>query len=520
MSSIASLLVRKALGRSLAQGRCIFTASGIGLDQFLRVKEMTTVRLGSAQASVRKRVIDDIQRDDRQVFSEDLKNLLYIAESDEEITALVNGLKKYYKNGAGYSNFHFGAPLMRSLTYYNKTDKAIEVFSEKSTEAAFRDSASSLVLMNHLIEKRRFDDAVKIFELSMQRGFITANGKLIPSDVLMLLVEALYCLDTPEAFTKLEKVLKQAHQANCNLTLRAIGTACLFAIKQNRPDIALEISSYGRNQNSPLFRNLKAICFADLGRPEEAMQTVRLITESNINSGASLRYERHVYPLVMQHIRKAVEKVEDDNTLKEKLEDLVRIIYDGRLMTNNDLEQFLLSPINRTYTPGGQFQQQDNNRFTGGTSSRPINYRYDQFGANRTTGDQHQMYQQPPMQPGYGGVSPQFYPRGQGMTNYGNQDQHTGYTGAPTPFGRPNPNFAQRQPPFQQQQPQAMNHNTYGPSGTQSVFGQGQQHQPLNPNAFQGRPPLRSPLAGAPAPTIRKFSNPTSNRPGPDDENN
>ncbi|KAI0979951.1 hypothetical protein GJ496_001817 [Pomphorhynchus laevis] len=62
-------------------------------------------------ASVQKRVIDDIQRDNRKVFSEDLKNLLYIAESDEEITALVNGLKKYCKNGAGYSYF-FTLPLL------------------------------------------------------------------------------------------------------------------------------------------------------------------------------------------------------------------------------------------------------------------------------------------------------------------------------------------------------------------------------------------------------------------------
>jgi hypothetical protein len=46
--------------------------------------------------------------------------------------------------------------------------------------------------MNKLIEEKRFDDVVKIFEYGVQRGFSTSSGRAYPTDVTMLAVEALY----------------------------------------------------------------------------------------------------------------------------------------------------------------------------------------------------------------------------------------------------------------------------------------------------------------------------------------
>ena len=48
--------------------------------------------------------------------------------------------------------------------------------------------------MNKLIEEKRYDDAVKIFECGSQRGFTTTSGRVFPSDVVMLAIEALYQL--------------------------------------------------------------------------------------------------------------------------------------------------------------------------------------------------------------------------------------------------------------------------------------------------------------------------------------
>ena len=46
--------------------------------------------------------------------------------------------------------------------------------------------------MNKLIEDKRYDDAVKVYEYGIQRGFQSSSGRTFPTDVVMLAIEALY----------------------------------------------------------------------------------------------------------------------------------------------------------------------------------------------------------------------------------------------------------------------------------------------------------------------------------------
>ena len=46
--------------------------------------------------------------------------------------------------------------------------------------------------MNRLIEDKRYDDTIKVFEFSLKRGFKTASGRTYPTDVIMLAIEGLY----------------------------------------------------------------------------------------------------------------------------------------------------------------------------------------------------------------------------------------------------------------------------------------------------------------------------------------
>lgn len=62
----------------------------------------------------------------------------------------------------------------------------------KNFKDIFRDSGSALILLNKLVEDKRYDDAVKVFEYGVQRGFQTASGRAYPTDVVMLAIEGLY----------------------------------------------------------------------------------------------------------------------------------------------------------------------------------------------------------------------------------------------------------------------------------------------------------------------------------------
>lgn len=49
-----------------------------------------------------------------------------------------------------------------------------------------------MILLNKLVEDKRYDDAIKVFEFGSQRGFTTTSGRTYPTDVVMLAIEALY----------------------------------------------------------------------------------------------------------------------------------------------------------------------------------------------------------------------------------------------------------------------------------------------------------------------------------------
>ena len=46
--------------------------------------------------------------------------------------------------------------------------------------------------MNKLIEDKRYDDVLKVFDHGVQRGFATSSGRTFPTDVVMLAIEGLY----------------------------------------------------------------------------------------------------------------------------------------------------------------------------------------------------------------------------------------------------------------------------------------------------------------------------------------
>lgn len=45
--------------------------------------------------SFKKRFLESVNKSDMQVFTEDLRNMILSAESDDEITAVIQALKKY-----------------------------------------------------------------------------------------------------------------------------------------------------------------------------------------------------------------------------------------------------------------------------------------------------------------------------------------------------------------------------------------------------------------------------------------
>jgi hypothetical protein len=184
-------LNRTSYGNFHMHIRTIFSSSGIGIDGFKASREQHATRYAPSLDGFKKRFLESAGQSNSQIFTEDLRNMIMSATNDQEIDAVIQALKKYSTNTFKLNDYHFGSPVMRLLYLQNKTDLALQLYMDENFKNVFNDSASALVLMNKLIEEKRYDDVMKVFEYGTQRGFSTSSGRKFPTDVVMLTIESL-----------------------------------------------------------------------------------------------------------------------------------------------------------------------------------------------------------------------------------------------------------------------------------------------------------------------------------------
>ncbi|CAF4754376.1 unnamed protein product [Rotaria sp. Silwood1] len=370
--------------------RTIFSSSSIGLDNFKLAREQYVSRHAPSIDSFKKRFLDSVNKPDAQIFTEDLRNMIMSADSDEEVNAVIQALKKYNTNKLKLTDYHFGSPIMRLLYIRNKPDLAMQLFMDESLKNIFNDSGSALILLNKLVEDKRYDDAIKVFEYGMQRGFTTTSGRTYPTDAVTLTIEALYRQNTKQSLAKAKELMTKVIERDADINPRTAAMMGLLAIQHDESSFAMEIIGAVRAQNLTTIQNIRAICYAKMGRAEEAINVVHLLADQPPIDND----HRRVFPLVLQHIKKAVENSKDED-LKTRFEDLSKFVTQNNRLSSTDLSEFLNEPISRRQAiatgrlgvqqaPSGSFQRSGSNfrdiGFRGGFNQKASNLRQDTRG--------------------------------------------------------------------------------------------------------------------------------------------
>ena len=125
--------------------------------------------------------------------------------------------------------------------------------------------------MNKLIEEKRYDDVLKVFEHGAQRGFSTANKRQFPSDVVMLAMEGLYrqvkpfrvflsrkkpfsvFQNTKESLAKAKELISKVRDRDADINPRTAGMTALLG----DPAFAMEILGAVRAQNLATVQNIR-----------------------------------------------------------------------------------------------------------------------------------------------------------------------------------------------------------------------------------------------------------------------
>lgn len=307
-------------------------------------REQHLLRHALSINAFKKNFLDSIEKPDSQIFTDDLRNMIISADNDEEINGVIQALKKYNANKLKLTDYHFGSPIMRLLYIQNRLDLAMELYTDESLNDVFRDSGSALILLNKLIEDKRYADAIKMFEHGMGRGFSTASGRTYPTDVVTLAMEALYRQNTKESLAKAKELILKIMKHDADVNPRTAAMLALLSIQHDESPFALEILSTVRAKNLTTIQNIRAVCYAEMGRVEEAISLVHILADQPPIDND----RRRVFPLVLQHIGKAVEKLNNDD-VKTRFDDLSKFISQNNRLSSIDLFDFLSQPITRRH---------------------------------------------------------------------------------------------------------------------------------------------------------------------------
>lgn len=82
--------------------RHLYTPAALGLDQYIRLREDTSIRFTNIQDGFKGRMRDLLATQDKaMIFTEDFKNVLHLAQDNEEDMAMVREMARRCVSGDG-----------------------------------------------------------------------------------------------------------------------------------------------------------------------------------------------------------------------------------------------------------------------------------------------------------------------------------------------------------------------------------------------------------------------------------
>lgn len=267
----------------LSNTRNLYTPTALGIDNFERVREKTKQNFREIDDKFKQKMRDFTSEDSKNmVFTEDLKNMVYLAnDSDEDLSLLETMIIKFNHQNQElrFGSFVFGPVVMRTYYLLNKPVEALKIFKNPQLDGFFDQVMSYQILMDLLFNNDMFDEVMEVYDVIKKRQLMGTKFHRHPT---VLVFAACYKKNTPEAFEYVKKVWSEMQEVGHQPICKAVTFAAGLAINQNAPHVAIEILTATDRQNYVTVRNLKVAALADIDRPEDAFPILRRVLELDI----------------------------------------------------------------------------------------------------------------------------------------------------------------------------------------------------------------------------------------------
>lgn len=316
----------------------LYSQSSLGIDGYLYTRKKVKEQFVSFTDNFRTKMHSFVADPKNMIFTEDLKNMMHLAEP-ADLPLVLNMIKKFNTQNAEFrfGSFVFGPVVMRMFHFLDAPVEALQCFNDPTNSTFFDQLVSAQILLDLLYNHEMYDEMYKVFEKVQEKHI---NMTKFPKYPVVLVLAACYKQNTPKSFEYASKLWSEMALVGSQPLRRAATFFAALALKQGAPHVALESLSSQR-QHYVTIRNIKATALADMGRVDDAM----LVLKAVLDIDSPDQIDKHTF--FEETVSKVREAVSNSNSkdIHREFESIEKAMKDRGLIENKTLDQLLNAEI-------------------------------------------------------------------------------------------------------------------------------------------------------------------------------
>lgn len=167
----------------------LYTAEALGLNGFLQTREKIKMQFDQGKdEKFREKMQEFNSQESNIIFTEDLKNMIHLANKAEtDISLVTEMLKKFNSQNKElrFGNYIFGPVVLRMFHNLNGFEAARSLFAHEATGSLFDQLISYQLLLDMLYENKCYKEVRETFDIIRQRQL---QGGKYPKHCVVLTV--------------------------------------------------------------------------------------------------------------------------------------------------------------------------------------------------------------------------------------------------------------------------------------------------------------------------------------------
>lgn len=314
----------------------LYAPAALGIDGYLHARRRIKEQFANFTDKFRTKMTEFVGDSKNMVFTEDLKNMVHIAEpSDLELCLKM--VKKFNTQSSEYrfGSFVFGPVVMRMFHFLDAPNEALKCFEDPENGDFFDQLVTYQILLDLLYSHHMYDDMYRVFERVKDRQI---NMSKYPKYPVVLILAACYKQNTPQSMEYASKLWSEMSKTGTIPLRRACTFFAALALKQGAPHIALESIS-SQKQHYVTIRNIKATALAAMGRVDDTLPVLRTVLDID---SPQQRDKHTFFEETILKVKEAVEKSENKD-LKKEFDDIHKALVDRQLIDSKQTLDMLLN---------------------------------------------------------------------------------------------------------------------------------------------------------------------------------